>query len=139
MFFCNVLLLLWEQISPPTSIHTAHQFLELTDDFARDRNFFDDDPLVTLEKLNITAADFTSKDNYEPEKSKDWNQYPIVGLLLDIWNNVGNHVEDFVEHTYQNDQEVRDDHALQQWIERCWYKVRREPAGHSGESGGDTR
>lgn len=106
--FNDVLLLLWEKIAPPTSIKTAYQFLEMTDTFAKGRLFFEDDPTNTLSHLGITAEDFTQKEA--------WDQYPIVGLLLQIWDAVGDWVQNFVEHTYQNDQEVRQDHALQNWI-----------------------
>lgn len=107
--FDDVLLLLWEQIAPPTSIKTAYQFLEMTDAFAKGRLFFDDDPTNTLAALGITAEDFTQKEA--------WDQYPIVGLFLEIWEAVGTWVNNFVEHTYQSDEEVLQDQALQSWIE----------------------
>lgn len=106
--FNDVLLLLWEQIAPPTSIKTAYEFLQMTDAFATGRQYFDDDPLNTLASLGLSAADFTQK--------TAWDQYPVVGLFLEIWDIVGEWVRNFVEHSYQNDQQVQNDRALQNWL-----------------------
>lgn len=108
--FDDVLLLLWEKIAPPTSIKTAYQFLELTDAFAKDRVFFDDDPTEALRKLNLNAADFTA------EGQGDWSAYPIVGYFLQIWAYTGDYVDDFIAHTYASDAAVQADRALQNWI-----------------------
>jgi hypothetical protein len=49
--FDDVLLVLWSQIAPPTSISNGFEFLALCNDFARGRSYFDDDPKVTLARL----------------------------------------------------------------------------------------
>ena len=69
--FDNVLLLAFSSVVPPTSIATARQFVELMDLYAGTRQFFDDDPTTTLERLGIAESDFTV---HEP-----WDQYPNVG------------------------------------------------------------
>src|SRR5262245_6399857 len=84
--FDAVLLLGWGSLAevPPTSIATGWQFLELTDLYAKERKFFDDDLTTTLEQLGITDSDFTVKEA--------WDQYPLVGELLAIWNATGRYV-----------------------------------------------
>ena len=51
--FDDVLLLLWSEIAPPTPMANFLQFLELTNDYAAGRNYFDDDPKVTLKQLGL--------------------------------------------------------------------------------------
>ena len=59
--FDDVLLLNWSAAAiPPTSIATAWQFLELLDLYAEGREFFDDDPTTTLQRLGLTESDFTA-------------------------------------------------------------------------------
>jgi len=111
--FDDVLLVLWRFIAPPTSIKTGWQFLELADLYAKDREFFDDDPTTTLENLGITWRDFSSDD--KPENR--WDRYPIVGDLLKIWEATGKYVGTYVDQTYATDKDVRDDTSLQDWIE----------------------
>ncbi len=106
--FNDVLVLLWKNAAPPTSITTANQFLELIDFYAKDREFFDDDPTITIENLGLSQSDFTI--------SKPWDMYPIVGYLLSIWEIVKEYVDVFVEHTYANDNEIQKDSELQAWI-----------------------
>ena len=118
--FDDVLLLSWSLVAPPTSIATGWQFLELMDLYANGRQFFDDDPTTTLEQFGLTESDFTSQ---EP-----WDQYPIVGDLLSIWNATGRYVNTCVDHAYRTDQDVQQDQELQNWI------------GESGkEDGGNVR
>ena len=93
MPFDNVLLLAWGSLVPPTSITTARQFVELIDQYAATRQFFDDDPTTTLERLGISESDFTVN---EP-----WDQYPIVGQLLAIWNATGRYVSKYVDQVYE--------------------------------------
>ena len=109
--FDDVLLLGWGSLAevPPTSIATAWQFLELIDLFAKDRQFFDDDPTTTLEQLGIAESDFTVQ---EP-----WDQYPLVGDLLAIWTATGRYVNTYVDQAYPTDQDVQRDQELQRWIE----------------------
>jgi hypothetical protein len=106
--FDNVLLLLWSQIAPPTSLSTFPQFLELANDYAAGRNYFDDDPPVTLAQLGITQSDFTVK--------TPWDQYPVVGRLLTVWNLVTAYVNTFVRASYASDAAVAGDSAVQTWI-----------------------
>jgi hypothetical protein len=109
--FDGVLLLGWGGLAevPPTSIATAWQFLELIDRFAKDRQFFDDDPTTTLERLGIAESDFTVQEA--------WDQYPIVGDLLDIWNATGRYVNTYVDQAYPADRDVQRDRELQRWID----------------------
>ncbi|HEV7671180.1 MAG TPA: lipoxygenase family protein [Thermoanaerobaculia bacterium] len=106
--FDEILLLLWKQIAPPTSVSTAWKFLKLCNTFADGRNFFDDDPTTTLENLGITEADFTFK---EP-----WDAYPIAGHYLYFWQATETYVRAFVETTYEDDAQVAEDKPLQAWI-----------------------
>lgn len=109
--FDGVLLLGWGALAevPPTSISTAWQFLELIDLFAKDRQFFDDDPTTTLERLGITESDFTV---HEP-----WDQYPLVGDMLAIWTATGRYVNTYVDQAYPDDRDVQRDEDLQRWID----------------------
>ena len=95
-------------VAPPTSIATGWQFLELMDLYAKGRQFFDDDPTTTLEQFGLTESDFTVQ---EP-----WDQYPIVGHLLAIWNATGRYVNTCVDQAYRTDQDVQRDQELQNWI-----------------------
>ena len=106
--FDDVLLLLWPYIAPPTSITSPLQFLELANDYGAGRCYFDDDPKTTLARQGITEADFRLK--------TPWDQYPVVGFLLQIWDPVETYVTSFVEATYSDDAAVAGDSALQTWI-----------------------
>ena len=108
--FDDVLLLGWSSLdaAPPTSIATAWQLLELIDLYAKGREFLDDDPTTQLEQLGLTESDFTVQ---EP-----WDQYPMVGQLLAIWNATGRYVNTYVDQAYPSDQDVQRDQQLQKWI-----------------------
>jgi hypothetical protein len=106
--FDAVLLLQWAAAAPPTSIATGRQFLELIELYAKGRSFFDDDPTTHLEQLGLTASDFTVR---EP-----WDQFPIVGDLLAIWDATGRYVDTYVDAAYPSDQDVRRDEQLARWI-----------------------
>lgn len=106
--FDDVLLLLWKSIAPPTSIASSIQFLELINHFAEGRNYFDDDPLVEIAQLGLRVEDFTVD---EP-----WDAYPMVGNLLEIWQNTENYVAAFVAASYTSDEAVQQDAALQSFI-----------------------
>jgi len=108
--FDAALLLLWKSIGPPTSFSSPELFLELINDFATNRNFFEDDPKVTLEKFGIVEADFSID---EP-----WDQYPLAKHLLDIWENSEKFASKFVDETYSSDREVFDDDQLQNWMKQ---------------------
>jgi hypothetical protein len=105
--FDNVLLLLW-RIAPPTSVTSSLQFIELCNTFAAGRSFFDDDPLVTLQSLGLQQADFTV--------NTPWDQYPIVGHLLKIWEATAAYVNAFMATSYPTDASVANDQALQAWM-----------------------
>ena len=108
--FNDVLLLGFNTLAevPPTSIVTSRQFLELLELYAKSRQFLDDDPPTKLEQLGFTQSDFTVK---EP-----WDQYPIVGQHLAIWNAIGRYVGTCVDRAYPNDRDVQRDQEVQTWI-----------------------
>lgn len=108
MAFDNVLLLLWEFGAPPTSVTSAAQFLELCNTFAEGRAIFDDDPLVTLERLGLREADFTV--------ATPWDKYPLVARFLAVWNATAAYVNTFVDTTYATDAAVAQDAPLQAWM-----------------------
>jgi hypothetical protein len=105
--FDQFLLLDWS-IAPPTSIGTSKQFLQLLDEFASGRNFFDDDPKTTLAHLGLRKEDFT--------KTADWDQYPVVRYCLNIWEATQRYVAAVIEANYASDEGVKADAALQAWI-----------------------
>ena len=106
--FDDVLLLQWNAAAPPTSIATGRQFLELIDRYAKDRQFFDDDPVNQLEQLGLTEADFTV--------SEPWDQFPIAGDLMAIWEATGRYVSTYVDHSYPTERDVQRDRQLANWI-----------------------
>ncbi|BDD06760.1 lipoxygenase family protein [Aureibacter tunicatorum] len=109
--FDNVLLLLWKEIAPPTSIATSFEFLELSNAYAKNRDFFDDDPANTLESLGISEKDFSL--------NTPWDKYPIIAYALDVWRIVSEYANQFVDNTYSNDQDIINDQELQNWIKSC--------------------
>ncbi|WP_299766146.1 lipoxygenase family protein [uncultured Dokdonia sp.] len=106
--FNDALFLLWKTIGPPTSFSTTDSFLQLTNAFATGREFFGDDPKVTLEKFGIRKEDFSDK--------KDWDRFPIAGQLLRLWDVSEKMATTFVETTYATDEDVSKDEELQNWI-----------------------
>ena len=106
--FDDVLLVLWSQIAPPTSIANGGEFLGLADDYAAGRSYFDDDPKATLSKLGLVEADFTRR--------APWDQYPVVRRLLAVWDLVATYVNNYVQATYRSDASVAGDRYLQTWI-----------------------
>src|SRR5262249_42357691 len=68
--FDDVILALWSQIAPPTSLTTANDFLALANDYAAGRSYFDDDPKTTVKQLGLRQRDFTAQ--------TAWDQYPVV-------------------------------------------------------------
>lgn len=106
--FDLVLLLLWKNIAPPASFSTSRLFLELSNTYATDRQFFDDDPKTTLSQFGIIESNFS--------RDAPWDQFPIAGQLLELWNYTEIYVNAFVDHSYEDDQAVFDDQALQTWI-----------------------
>jgi hypothetical protein len=106
--FDDVLIYLWSNIAPPTSLATAADFLGLTNDFAAGRSYFDDDPKTTLSKLRLRQQDFTV--------NTPWDRYPVVQRLLAVWDLVAAYVNTFVRTTYRSDAAVAGDQGLQAWI-----------------------
>ena len=105
--FDEVLLLAWG-IAPPTSVGTSRQFLQLIDRFATGRQFFDDDPQPTLQRLALNEKDFT--------KTEPWDQYPVVRYLLEIWQRCECYVHAVIDAGYKTDDQVKNDSALRAWI-----------------------
>jgi len=108
--FDEVLLFFWSFIGPPTSVNTGRRFLNLLDAFALGRNFFDDDPEDTLKKLGLLDT---------PERfmvATPWDQYPVVGYLMDLWPKTQQYVHRVVEAAYPNETDVAADDDLQNWI-----------------------
>ena len=85
-------------------------FYNLINRFADDREFFDDDPLTTLDKFGIREEDFT--------KDSPWDQFPIIPKHLEIWQVAKEYVAVFVDKTYRDDNEVENDQELQTWINK---------------------
>jgi hypothetical protein len=106
--FDEVLLILWSFVAPPTSFDNPFKFLQLADQFANGREFFDDDPRVTIRKQGLQEAQFTEKTG--------WDLYPVIQNLLELWEVTENYVETFVSTTYATDVDVARDTALQAWI-----------------------
>jgi hypothetical protein len=106
--FDNVLLRLWSQLAPPTSLATASDFLALANDYAEGRSYFDDDPWATINQLGLRRRDFTA--------GTPWDQYPVVQRLTRIWDLVATYVNTFVSTTYGSNAAVAGDRDLQRWI-----------------------
>jgi len=106
--FNTLLLLLWPQTSPPTSISSATQYLDISNTFAVGRSYYDDDPLNALARNNIEEADFSLN---EP-----WDKYPVVKDYLQVWDATKKYVSIFVDQSYTDDSAVTGDKELQDWI-----------------------
>src|SRR6195256_241541 len=105
--FDQFLLLVWG-ISPPTSVGTSAQFLQMMDAFAAGRPFCADDPKKTIAALGLRKEDFTLHD--------DWDQYPVVRYLLAIWAAVERYVGTVIDANYASDDAVRREAEVQTWI-----------------------
>lgn len=114
--FDTVLLAIWKELAPPTSIHSGYEFLKLCNEFAKGRHYFYDDPKPTLDRLGLNKADFT--------KDKDWDLYPIVANYLRIWRATKNYVDVCVEELYSTNDAVIHDEKLQKWIKHSKDKKR---------------
>lgn len=108
--FDDVLLLLWKQITPPTSVSTPFQFLELINEFGKGRPFAADNPRQAIVDLGLDVADFTSDPN------SPWDQYPVVAYLLEIWDASETYVSAIVDESYATDRRVRRDRYLRDWF-----------------------
>jgi hypothetical protein len=106
--FNDALFRLWSHIGPPTSFTSTEMFLELTNKFATNRSFFDDDPNVAIKKLGLDPKKFTIKD--------EWDQYPVVQYLLHFWEITGKFAESFVYNTYKSEDALSKDSLVKDWI-----------------------
>jgi Lipoxygenase len=109
--FNDALAFLWKIISPPTSISSSYELLELLNIYAEDRQYFDDDPINTLQKCGIQKEDFTSE--------KDWDKFPMVSYYLRVWDIVEKYVSTLVRTIYKNDYAVSKDTDLNEWIKEA--------------------
>jgi hypothetical protein len=107
--------ILFGKIAPPTPVDGYMSLIGLLDTFAEGRTFFDDDPLNELAARGITREDFSAE--------KDWDRYPVVGYLLELWEASHDFVEIVVRDQYHTDRQVAEDAGLQQWLTAC-----RDPA-----------
>jgi hypothetical protein len=99
---------LFQKISPPTPVSGPLALVKLLDQFAVNRPFLGDDPHAQLEARGLKKEDFTA--------SKDWDGYPLVGWLLDVWTITHDYVKAVVDVIYTDD-EVKNDTALKAWME----------------------
>jgi Lipoxygenase len=106
--FNEVMFLLWEFVSPPTSIGSSVEFLTIADQFAKGRGFFDDDPKVLIGRLGLREEDFT--------RSQAWDLFPTVKDLLQLWDATEEYVDACVDATYSDDAAIASDKALQAWV-----------------------
>jgi len=106
--FDDILLLVWRQIAPSTSVAAPIQFLRLIDTYANGRPFGADNPRQALTDLGLEAADFTI--------NTPWDQFPIVAYYLEIWDAVEAYVSAIVNASYKRDRDVAGDRKLQSWI-----------------------
>jgi Lipoxygenase len=102
---------LFGKISPPTPVSGPPALLALLDTFAKGRTFLGDDPHAELKSRGLDKADFT--------ESKDWDRYPLVGWLLEIWKITHEYVKTVVDVVYTNNGEVASDTDLKAWMDAC--------------------
>jgi hypothetical protein len=106
-----LLVILFGKIAPPKPVDGYMSLVGLLDTFAEGRAFFADDPLQELQARGITREDFSVE--------KDWDRYPIVGYLLELYGASRDFVEVVVRDLYSTDGEVAEDVGLQQWLKAC--------------------
>jgi hypothetical protein len=106
--FDQFLLLVWQQIAPPTSVDTSTKFLQMMDAYAAGRPFSADDPKTMLAALGLSKEHFS--------KQADWDQYPVVRYLLAIWDATEIYVGKVIDLNYASDGDVQRDAKLQSWI-----------------------
>jgi hypothetical protein len=100
---------LFQKISPPTPVSGPLALVKLLDQFAANRTFLGDDPQAQLETRGLEKKDFTA--------SKDWDRYPLVGWLLDVWAITHDYVKAVVEVLYKTDADVKNDKDLKAWMD----------------------
>jgi hypothetical protein len=106
--FDDILLAEWSKVAPPTSLASGIQYLQLANDYADGRSYFDDDPKVTLTQLGLRKADFTNR--------TAWDRYPVVQGLLTVWGLVEKYVNACVRASYGSDAAVAGDGHVQAWM-----------------------
>jgi hypothetical protein len=103
--------LLWGQITPPTPVNNYMALLPLLEQFAgTKRGFFDDDPHMELKARGLVKSDFTTTNG------DDWDAYPVVGYMVEIFRHTADFVKVVVDDLYKSDPEVANDTDLQNWI-----------------------
>ena len=108
--------LLWGAITPPTPVNGYMALLPVLEKFAstkvagKERGYFDDDPLKELSARGIDKSDFTTAGG------KDWDAYPVVRYMLQIWSYTQSFAQVVVGELYTSDTEVANDTELQNWI-----------------------
>jgi hypothetical protein len=100
---------LFGKISPPTPLSGPLALVTLLDRFAENRTFFCDDPYNELERLGLEVGDFT--------KNEDWDRYPLVRWLLEIWKITHAYVKAVVDVIYLTDTDVENDTGLKAWMD----------------------
>lgn len=99
---------IFSQIAPPSCIGNPEAFLKLTDMFATDRQFWEDDPKTELANNGLEEEHFT--------RDKPWDMYPVARHLILVWDICERFVSDFVFATYPDDSHVAADKPLQSWM-----------------------
>jgi hypothetical protein len=101
---------LFNKISPPTPLSGPLALVKLLDKFAEGREFFDDDPANELAKFGLEKANFS--------KSKEWDQYPLAGWLLDLWKITHEYVDAVVKAIYPTENDLKKDTTtLNAWMD----------------------
>jgi hypothetical protein len=108
MAYDEVMLLLWNAAKPSSSLSTPYEFLRLSNEFAKDRGFFDDDPKVALGILGLREEDFT--------QAEPWDGYAAVRELLELWAPTEQYVDACVDASYPDDVSVANDATLKAWM-----------------------
>lgn len=103
---------MWNAIAPPTSVTSSCGFLHLMNRFAKDRDYFADDPTTTLQAHGLVEADFT--------REKPWDLYPVAQRLLQLWSDTEQYATGFVNNT--SDALVAEDRHLQAWMRKAGHR-----------------
>ena len=112
---------LWGQIAPPTPVAGYMPLLELLDRFA-------EKPHV-LRRRPAERADDAWARREGLHGGKDWDAYPVVGFLLDIWDITGEFVTAVVDDLYPSDDDVAKDEGLKAWMTAAGDPDRRQRQG----------
>lgn len=102
---------LFSEIAPPTSVNTPTAVLAVADAYAVGRDFFDDDPRRELAAHGLLEKDFT--------KDQPWDMFPVAQKLLQVYTICENFVREVVAHSWDDDDAVAADQAVQDWRAMC--------------------